>query len=37
MEPLAIVQGMMGLRTWLVEVQILIAKLKQRQFSGMPL
>ncbi|ORX35021.1 hypothetical protein BD324DRAFT_682937 [Kockovaella imperatae] len=36
-EPLAIVQGMMGLRTWLGEVQVLIAKLKQRVFSGMPL
>lgn len=36
-EPLAIVQGMMGLRAWLSEVQFFIAKLKQRSFQGMPL
>jgi hypothetical protein len=37
LEPLAIVQGMMGLRTWLTEVQYLMTKLKQRSFGGMPL
>ena len=37
LEPLAIVQGMMGLRTWLTEVQYLMTKLKQRAFSGMGL
>ena len=37
LEPLAIVQGMMGLRTWLAEVQILISKLKQRCMTGMTL
>ncbi len=36
-EPLAIVQGMMGLRTWLSEVQMFMGKLKQRSFSGVPL
>ncbi|RSH83900.1 hypothetical protein EHS25_005144 [Saitozyma podzolica] len=36
-EPLAMVQGMMGLRAWLSEVQFFIAKLKQRSFQGMPL
>ncbi|RXK42627.1 hypothetical protein M231_00181 [Tremella mesenterica] len=36
-EPLAVVQGMMGLRTWLAEVQMFMSKLKQRSFSGMPL
>lgn len=34
---MAIVQGPMGLRTWLSEVQYLMGKLKQRSFSGMPL
>jgi hypothetical protein len=37
LEPLAICQGMMGLRTWLTEIQYLMAKLKQRSFSGMPM
>lgn len=31
------VQGPMGLRTWLAEVQCFMVKLKQRSFSGMPL
>ena len=37
LEPLAICQGVMGLRTWLTEIQYLMAKLKQRSFSGMPM
>jgi len=37
LEPLAIVKGMMGLRTWLTEVQYLMTRLKQRSFGGMPL
>lgn len=36
-EPLAIFQGMMGLRMWLAEVQVLMTKLKQRSFQGAPL
>jgi hypothetical protein len=36
-EPLAIIQGLMGIRTWLSEVQYFMGKLKQRSFSGMPL
>ncbi|KAK1921363.1 hypothetical protein DB88DRAFT_99863 [Papiliotrema laurentii] len=37
LEPLAIIRGPMGLRTWLAEVQFFMMKLKQRSFSGMPL
>lgn len=37
LEPLSIVQGPMGLRTWLSEVQFLMGKLKQRSFSGIPM
>lgn len=37
LEPLSIVQGPMGLRTWLTEVQFLMSKLKQRSFSGIPM
>jgi hypothetical protein len=37
LEPLSMVQGLMGLRTWLSEVQYLMGKLKQRSFSGVPL
>ncbi|ORY27325.1 hypothetical protein BCR39DRAFT_483598 [Naematelia encephala] len=37
LEPLAIVQGLLGLRTWLAEVQIFMGKIKQRSFAGMPL
>ncbi|WWC67261.1 uncharacterized protein I206_101169 [Kwoniella pini CBS 10737] len=37
LEPLAIVQGPMGLRTWLTEVQYFMSLMKQRSFSGRPL
>lgn len=37
LEPLAILQGMMGLRTWLSEVQYMLTMIKQRSFQGMPL
>ncbi|WVR03144.1 hypothetical protein IAU60_000134 [Kwoniella sp. DSM 27419] len=37
LEPLAIVQGPMGLRTWLGEVQYFMGLMKQRSFSGRPL
>ncbi|WRT63267.1 uncharacterized protein IL334_000170 [Kwoniella shivajii] len=37
LEPLAIVQGPMGLRTWLSEVQYFMTLMKQRSFSGRPL
>lgn len=37
LEPLSIVQGPMGLRSWLSELQYFMAKLKQRSFSGVPL
>ncbi|WVQ82854.1 hypothetical protein IAT38_004989 [Cryptococcus sp. DSM 104549] len=37
LEPLAIVQGPMGLRTWLSEVQYFMGLMKQRSFSGCPL
>nr|KIR86739.1 hypothetical protein I308_03061 [Cryptococcus tetragattii IND107] len=34
LEPLAVVQGRMGLRTWLSEVQYFMGLMKQRSFSG---
>ncbi|WVW81326.1 hypothetical protein I302_103317 [Kwoniella bestiolae CBS 10118] len=37
LEPLAIVKGPMGLRTWLAEVQYFMGLMKQRSFSGRPL
>jgi len=37
LEPLAIMQGLMGLRTWLAELQLFMTKVKQRSFSGVPL
>ncbi|KAL7420343.1 hypothetical protein Q5752_005313 [Cryptotrichosporon argae] len=37
LEPLAIVQGLAGLRAWLGEVQALMGLLKQRSFGGVPL
>ncbi|WVQ94201.1 hypothetical protein IAU59_001279 [Kwoniella sp. CBS 9459] len=37
LEPLAVVQGPMGLRTWLSEVQYFMGLMKQRSFSGRPL
>ncbi|WVN88502.1 uncharacterized protein L203_103713 [Cryptococcus depauperatus CBS 7841] len=34
LEPLAITQGMMGLRHWLNEVQYFLGLIKQRSFTG---
>ncbi|ODN73843.1 hypothetical protein L202_07366 [Cryptococcus amylolentus CBS 6039] len=36
-EPLAVVQGPMGLRTWLSEIQHFMGLMKQRSFQGFPL
>ncbi|KAK4686762.1 hypothetical protein P7C73_g3364, partial [Tremellales sp. Uapishka_1] len=37
LEPLAIVQGILGFRTWLAEVQYFMGRMKQRCFSGVPI
>nr|XP_031862095.1 uncharacterized protein CI109_002508 [Kwoniella shandongensis]KAA5529167.1 hypothetical protein CI109_002508 [Kwoniella shandongensis] len=37
LEPLALVQGMLGFRNWLAEVQFFMGVLKRRSFGGMPL